>query len=107
MPSPSNGSTNFSGSSANQIGNYIFNVVATYNCDTGFSLVGNSSRTCTGNDSSIMGFFDWSAPTCEGECMLDYFDILFLIYMQSLYLPYTNAPLIIHCKKKCAEHVLE
>ncbi|XP_064399559.1 uncharacterized protein LOC135346009 isoform X2 [Halichondria panicea] len=65
VPSPSNGSTNFSGSSANQIGNYIFNVVATYNCDTGFSLVGNSSRTCTGNDSSIMGFFDWSAPTCE------------------------------------------
>ncbi|XP_064399001.1 uncharacterized protein LOC135345497 isoform X2 [Halichondria panicea] len=65
VPSPSNGSTNFSGSSANQIGNYIFNVVATYICDTGFSLVGNSSRTCTGSDNSITGSFDGQTPICE------------------------------------------
>ena len=38
-----------------------FEQTATYSCDTGYNLVGNSTRTCqaTGNWSE-------SAPTCQG-----------------------------------------
>ena len=43
--------------------------MATYICDTGFSLVGNSSRTCTGSDNSITGSFDGQTPICEGTCI--------------------------------------
>ncbi len=48
---------------------YAFNAEATYSCDTGFSLVDNNTRTCTGNGSSTNGSFDGEAPTCEGECI--------------------------------------
>ncbi|XP_064395137.1 E-selectin-like [Halichondria panicea] len=64
-PSPNNGRTDFSGSSAEN-DTYAFDVVATYSCDTGFYLVGNSSRTCTGDGSSTTGAFDGEAPFCEG-----------------------------------------
>ena len=65
-PSPNNGRTDFSGSSAEN-DTYAFDVVATYSCDTGFYLVGNSLRTCTGDGSSTTGAFDGEAPFCEGE----------------------------------------
>ncbi len=67
VPTLNNGSINFCGASPDENGNYIFAVMATYNCDTGFSLVGNNSRTCTGNGSSIIGAFDGSASTCQRE----------------------------------------
>ena len=47
----------------------MFNVTANHSCDTGFDLVGNSSRTCSGDGSSITGAFDGEAPRCEGECI--------------------------------------
>ncbi len=62
---PSNGSATYS-SIANENGTYALDVVATYYCDTGFSLVGNNSTTCTGNGSSITGAFDGLVPICEG-----------------------------------------
>ncbi len=44
-----------------------FGTQALYGCDTGFSLVGNITRTCTGDGSSTTGAFDGEAPTCEGK----------------------------------------
>ena len=40
--------------------------VATHNCDSGHMLVGSSTRTCTGDGSSIMGYFDEEEPFCRG-----------------------------------------
>ncbi len=48
-------------------GSYAFNVVASYSCDIGFTLVGGTTRTCTGDGSSVIGAFDRLAPTCEGD----------------------------------------
>ncbi|XP_064395003.1 uncharacterized protein LOC135342233 isoform X1 [Halichondria panicea] len=62
---PNNGNIDFGGASRDENGTYIFAVVATYVCDTGFYLVGNDSRTCTGDGSSIIGTFDGSASTCQ------------------------------------------
>ena len=63
MPTLNNGSINFGGASPDENGTYI----STYSCDTGFSLVGNNSRTCTGDGSSIIGAFDGSASTFQRE----------------------------------------
>ena len=41
--------------------------VATFNCMTGFGLVGAASSTCGGDGSSPMGTFDPANPTCERE----------------------------------------
>ncbi len=65
---PTNGSVSYS-KVAGQSNSYAFNVEATYSCDTGFFIVNNNTRTCTGDGSSITGSFDGEAPTCEGECM--------------------------------------
>ncbi len=65
VAAPSSGSIDFGGASSDGNSNYSFDVVAKYSCDTGFSLVGNSSRTCTGDGSSSTGAFDGGAPTCE------------------------------------------
>ena len=44
-------------------------LMATYSCDTGFALVGNKTRTCTGDGSNTTGAFNGAASTCERECM--------------------------------------
>ncbi len=49
-----------------QNASYAFNVVATYICNTGLSLVGYINRTCTGYGNSTIGSFTGVAPTCEG-----------------------------------------
>ena len=67
VPTPNNGNIDFGGASLDENGTYIFAVVATYSCDTGFHLVGNDSRTCTGDGSSIIGAFDGAASTCQRE----------------------------------------
>ncbi len=36
---------------------------------TGFVLVGNNTRTCTGDGSSFTGIFDGEAAMCERELM--------------------------------------
>ncbi len=46
-------------------GNLKFETQATYSCDTGFSLVGDHIRTCTGDGNSTSGVFDGVPPTCE------------------------------------------
>ncbi len=44
----------------------MFNVTANHSCDTGFDLVGNNPRTCSGDGSSITGAFDGEDLKCEG-----------------------------------------
>ncbi len=66
LTSPVNGSVTYP-FTANGNGSYPFNSVATYSCDTGFSLVGNSNRTCIGDGSSVIGAFNGVAPTCQGK----------------------------------------
>ncbi len=67
VPTPINGSIEVDGVSQDENSTYICADVATYSCDTGFSLVGNNSRTCAGDGSSITGAFDGEAPICDGE----------------------------------------
>ncbi len=66
---PNNGNIDFGGASLDENNTYIFAVVATYSCNTGFSLVGDNTRTCTGDGSTTTGSFDGEVPTCEGECI--------------------------------------
>ena len=54
LTDPANGQVNHTaGTSLGQ--------TATYSCDTGYSLVGNSTRTCQAE-----GNWSGSAPTCQG-----------------------------------------
>ncbi len=54
---PSNGSVVYS-SIADENDTYAFDVVATYSCFAGFSLVGDNTRNCTGDGSSTTGAFN-------------------------------------------------
>ncbi len=40
--------------------------MATYRCNSGFALVGNNTRNCSGDGSSITGAFDGEDLKCEG-----------------------------------------
>ena len=54
LPDPANGSVNHTAGTT-------FRENATYSCNTGYDLVGNSTRTCQAE-----GNWSWSEPTCEG-----------------------------------------
>ena len=43
--------------------NTTYNSTATYSCNDGFNLVGDTTRTCLAS-----GNWSDSAPTCEGNC---------------------------------------
>ena len=45
-----------------------FGQTATYSCDTGYNLVGNSTRTCQAE-----GNWSWSEPACEGTFVINCF----------------------------------
>ncbi len=64
LTAPTNGSVT---SSSDENGNYVFNAMANHSCETGFVLVGNNTRTCTGDGSSTTGVFDGVAAICECE----------------------------------------
>ncbi len=68
LDDPINGTVIYS-AAADEFGNYALDTMANHSCDTGFDLVGNNSRTCSGDGSSITGAFDGEAPNCEGECV--------------------------------------
>ncbi len=57
LTSPPNGSLVYT-SAAIGNGSYPFNTMATYSCNTGFSLVGENNRTCNGDGSSTTGTFN-------------------------------------------------
>ena len=51
--------------------NYALGTVATYSCNTGYTLdlsVGSRTRTCTRN--GMIGEFDGRAPTCVREFII-------------------------------------
>ncbi len=66
LSSLTNGSVSYS-NMPGQNNNYAFNVMATYSCNSAFSLVGNKTRNCSGDGSGTSGDFDGLAPTCEGK----------------------------------------
>ena len=53
--------TNPENSSVNHSAGTTFQQTATYSCDTGYGLVGDSTRTC-----QATGNWSGSAPTCQG-----------------------------------------
>ncbi len=63
---PTNGFVTYS-STSDENGNYAFNAMSIHSCDTGFVMVGNNTRTCTGDGSSTTGAFDGEAAICERE----------------------------------------
>ena len=67
LTAPINGFVTYSSSTSDKNGNYAFNAMANHSCDTGFVLVGNNTRTCTGDGSSTTGVFDGEAAICERE----------------------------------------
>ncbi len=56
LPAPNNGIVSYSDPPLG------LNTVATYTCETDYTLIGNTTRTCE-ND----GMWSGSATTCEGE----------------------------------------
>ena len=68
LTDPINGTITYSGV-ISENGTHAFNVIANYTCDDGFALVGNNTRTCTGDGSSTTGAFDGVASTCESKCL--------------------------------------
>ncbi len=71
LTAPTNGFVTYSSSTSDENGNYAFNAMANHSCDTGFVLVGNNTRTCTGDGSSATAAFngDSEAAICERELM--------------------------------------
>ena len=60
----SNGSVNYS---VGDMDSLVYGTEAAYSCNTGFFLMGESSRTCGGN--SVDGDWNGTEPTCVGECL--------------------------------------
>ena len=46
---------------------FDFGTTATYSCDDGFFIVGNSAQTCDGDGSGVGGVWSGSAPVCSGH----------------------------------------
>ncbi len=69
LTAPINGFVSYSSSTSDESSNYAFNAMANHSCNTGFVLVGNNTRTCTGDGSSNTGGFDGEAAFCERELM--------------------------------------
>ncbi len=64
LPSPTNGDINYGGGDGST-GSRPVDTVATYTCNTGYTLNGGSTRTCESGGSG--GVWSGSAPVCERE----------------------------------------
>ena len=62
-----------------------FGQTATYSCDTGYTLVGDSNQTCRAT-----GVWSGCAPTCQGMLLLEI--EYYLIYVD-------NASVVLRCSK--------
>ena len=67
---PANGSVTYTSGTT-------FGQTATYSCETGYNLVGDSTRTC-----QATGNWSGSAPACQGMLVKDYFHMC--IYTRSI-----------------------
>ena len=77
-------------STSDENGNYAFNAMTNHSCDTGFVLVGNNTRTCTGDGSSTTGVFDGEAAICERKLTQNItvnpcFNVYLYIFMNIIY----------------------
>lgn len=61
---PENGQITFS---LDNLAPFDCGTVAEYSCSHGFGLDGGATRTCEGDDSSTIGEWTGTAPTCVGE----------------------------------------
>ena len=61
LTDPANGEVNHTSGTT-------FGQTATYSCNTGYNLTGDSTRTC-----QATGEWSGSAPTCQGTLVKDYF----------------------------------
>ena len=48
---------------------FDFGTTASYSCNEGFFLVGNTNQTCGGDGSGVNGIWSGSAPVCSGICI--------------------------------------
>ncbi|XP_064387965.1 uncharacterized protein LOC135336171 isoform X3 [Halichondria panicea] len=62
IPAPDNGRITYSTDTTSP---YDFGTVATYVCNTRFGLVGVGSRSCGGDDTSLVGSWSETGSTCE------------------------------------------
>ena len=69
LSNPTSGSITYS-TSANTNSNYQSGTVATHDCSSGFSVVGDATRTCMDGEGSGMGVWSGTAPTCERKLKL-------------------------------------
>ncbi len=77
LSNPTNGSVSYS----NVPGQNNSFSMATYSCNSGFALVGNKIRNCSGDGSSSIGDFDGLAPNCEGS----YYIIILLCLVRNTF----------------------
>ena len=63
LPTPDNGQVSYA---SDTTAPYDFGTEATYVCNSGFGIVGSRTRMCTGNNSTTIGTWTVTAPTCEG-----------------------------------------
>ena len=75
LPNPANGQVTTTGTT--------FGQNATYSCNTGYNLMGDSTRTC-----QATGNWSGSAPTCERMFLLSehHLSITYMIYLSFLQL---------------------
>ena len=66
---PTNGIVSFS-MMANDNNSYQLDTIATHECNDGFDLVGNSTRTCVDGDASGTAVWSRMEPTCESKASL-------------------------------------
>ena len=71
MPLTANGdrgiSVTYSPNAKDTNDNYYYGTIATYSCSPGFVFIGIERRVCLLDDSSRIGMFNGSDPTCECE----------------------------------------
>ena len=63
LPTIDNGMISYSPDSGGP--DYDLDTVATYSCNDGFDLVGDSVRVCEAVGNSVMGMFNGSTPVCN------------------------------------------
>ena len=72
-PAPQNGTMSIA--TASNENRYSLGSVARYSCNTGFALVGQTTRVCEDTNGGIVTTGTWSGslPTCEGTAELSQF----------------------------------